>query len=399
VAKRGQGEGSIYKRKTDGRWAASVTLGYVNGKRKRKTFYGESRREVQEQLTAALRARQQGLLIVEDRQTVEQYLTRTWLPTVRQRIRPRAYENYDLNVRRILPYLGKIRLAALKPSAIQQCYTSLLEKGLKGHPLSRRSVEQAHTVLHAALRQALKWDMIMRNPADAVTVPRPMRREMKTLTADQALLLFDTSKGSRFHALWLLFATAALWMGEATALRWADVDLRRGTAVIQRALQHQQGAGLVFVEPKSASSRRTVHLAQVTVAALLEHRTCQVEQRLQLGEAWDDQDLIFPNETGGPIQPGHVRDMFHQALAQAGLPRIRPHDLRHTAATLLFEAGTHPKKVQELLGHSSILLTLGTYSHVLPSMHDEVATHMDELFNQSGAGHGISQSSEREHRS
>jgi len=163
-------------------------------------------------------------------------------------------------------------------------------------------------------------------------------------------------------------------------LKWGDIDLARGRLEVKRALQQQQGKGLVFVEPKSKSSRRAVTLGEVAVSALGKHEQQQRLQREMLGPEWQDSDLVFTTETGRPYSPEAVNWQFTNAFRRAGLPRIRVHDLRHTAASLLLAQGIHPKVVQEMLGHSTITLTLSTYSHVLPSLHRDAAKAMDSLF-------------------
>lgn len=373
ATRRGKGEGSIYRR-ADGRWVGCISLG--NGKR--KYLYGKTRKEVAEKLKGALRDQQQGLLTTGPRRTVAAYLAQ-WLETAKPSVRPRTYESYDLNVRRVLPYLGKLPLASLTPADVQRCYTALLDGGL-----SRRSVEQCHAVLHRALKQALRWGLIPRNVTEAVSVPRPKRKEMQTLTREQVQALFQATAGDRLHALWVLFCTTGLRLGEATGLRWDDVDLATGRLTVTRALQRQKGVGLVFVEPKSARSRRTIHLAPLARQTLQEHRKRQIQERLQAGPLWQDHRLVFCTPTGGPLDPAWVNEALHRALATAGLPRIRVHDLRHTAASLLLAAGTNPKLVQELLGHSTIVLTLDTYSHVTPALHQEVAERMERLLGASG---------------
>jgi integrase len=401
MARRGHNEGSIYRR-TDGYWVGCLQLGYDtgSGKRQRKYFYGATRREVQERLAKALADHRKGLLLPDDRLTLEQYLTTIWLPSVEASLRPRAYEAYELNVRRLVPHLGRVRLAKLTPAAILRCYAELLaEPGMKGRPLSARSVRSAHTVLHNALHHAVKWELIPRNPTDAVSAPRPARREMKTLSAEQARTLFAASSDNQFHALWLLFATTGLRMGEATALRWRDMDLERGAAKIQRALQRHRGVGLVFVEPKTELSRRTVYLPPITVSALAVHQLRQAAERTQAHEhraRWADEDLVFCTTVGTPLDPARVREAFHQALERAGLPDLRPHDLRHTAATLLLELGVNPKIVQDLLGHSTITLTLNTYSHVNPALSASVAARMNELFPSPAVPTGVTVESEPE---
>jgi integrase len=367
MAKRGNGEGSIYRRRSDGRWVGVLI---INGRR--KWHYGNTRQVVQERLATALRNRQQGLVAAGPSQTVAQYLNHWLTETVSSSVRPRTLESYDLNVRRLMPHLGKLRLSALGPAAIQGAYAALLRRGL-----SRRSVEQAHTVLHCALRQALLWGLIGRNPTEAVVVPRGSRREMKTLTDDQVRLLFETTEGSRLHALWVLLATTGLRLGEALGLTWPDVDLYRGSLTVRRALQRlpKRLGGVVLVEPKTERSRRTVYLAPGTVAALAEHRHRQHDEPLTPSERF-----VFTGITGRPLDASSASDHFHRALRQAGLPNVRLHDLRHTAATHLLTRGVHPKVVQDLLGHSTISLTLDTYSHVSPALHTQVPDHMQVLF-------------------
>jgi integrase len=265
MSKRGHGEGTITLRK-DGRWEARLSLD--GGKR--RTFYGKSRREVQQKLNKSRRDLQDGLPIVPERQTVSAYLS-PWLEAARPTVRAKTYETYDLNVRRVLPYLGHKKLATLTAADVQACYAALLERGRtrqvksdqapKG--LSRRSVRQIHEMLHRALKQAAEWGMIARNPADTAKPPRPGREEMKTLSQTQVQQLFTMTAQDRLHALWVLLIT--------TGLRWQDVDLRAGTLTVQRALQRRRNGGLVFVEPKSAHSRRTVHLADETLAELQAH--------------------------------------------------------------------------------------------------------------------------------
>lgn len=370
MSRRGHGEGSIYKR-PDGRWTAQLSL---PGSR-RKYIYGKTRREVQEKLTVALRAQQEGLLVTGPAQTVGQYLKRWLEDTVRHSVRPRTYQAYDLNVRRVLPHLGHVRLTALTPALVQACYGALLERGL-----SRRSVEQAHTVLHGALRQAVQWGLAGRNPTEAVAVPRPGQREMRTLSAEEVRRLFVASANDRLHALWVLLATTGLRLGEATGLRWEDIDFASSRLFVRRAMQRQPGVGMAIVEPKTERSRRTVHLPVGGVTALKEHRRRQVSERLAAGSLWRDQGLVFCNVAGGPLDPSRVNKAFLKTLQRAGLPSIRVNDLRHTAATLLLSQGVHPKVVQELLGHSTIALTLDTYSHVVPALHAEAASKMDGLF-------------------
>jgi integrase len=372
MRRRGNGEGTLYRR-SDGRWGATVTLD--DGRR--KTFYGRNRREVQERLKDLARQREQGLLVASADQLTGDFLARWLEDTVRNSVRPKTYDSYELNVRRLQPLIGSVRLGSLSPAHVQSAYGALLRRGL-----SARSVHHAHAVLHKALKQAVLWNMIPRNATDAASRPRPVATEMKTLNEDEVRRLFEATADDRMHALWVVLVTTGLRLGEALGLRWDDLDSQSGRLAVRRALQRQRGNGLVFVEPKTGKSRRTVYLAAGTVRVLSDHRQRQREERLLNGPAWQESTLVFCTGIGRPLEGGQVSWRFHKALGAAGLPRIRVHDLRHTAATLLLTRGVHPKVVQEMLGHSTIALTLDTYSHVAPALHREVATQMEHLFQQ-----------------
>jgi integrase len=230
-----------------------------------------------------------------------------------------------------------------------------------------------------ALNQAVVLRLLQRNPAKDLAAPRVARREMRTLSRDEVRRLLSSSAGSRWHALWAILVTTGLRLGEATALRWSDLDLSKGTATIQRSVQRQKGVGMVFVEPKTQGSRRTVQLPPGAVATLKEHRPLVLQERLAAGAFWNDLDLVFPSLLGGPIDPARVNESLHTALHKANLPRLRVHDLRHTAATLLLEEGAHPKVVQDLLGHSTIAMTLDLYSHVTPRLQQQAVSKMQGL--------------------
>jgi integrase len=375
MRRRGNGEGTLYRR-SDGRWGVTVTL--EDGGR--KTFYGRNRREVQDRLKELERQREQGLLIASADQLTGDFLSRWLEDSVRNSVRPKTFDSYELNVRRLQPLIGSVRLGGLSPAHVQSAYGALLRRGL-----SARSVHHAHAVLHKALKQAVLWNMIPRNPTDAASRPRPVETEMKTLTEEEVRCLFEKSADDDFHGLWVLLATTGVRLGEALGLRWEDIDLTGSRITIRRALQRQRGNGLVFVEPKTARSRRTIHLAEGAVSAIARHKRLQAKWRLHAGPSWQENGLVFATQIGRPLDGGQVNHRFHHALAVAGLRDIRVHDLRHTSATLLLTRGVHPKVVQEMLGHSTITLTLDTYSHVAPAMHAQAAGEMDRLFGERGA--------------
>jgi integrase len=368
--KRANGEGSISQH-PDGRWWARVTL--PNGKR--KAFYGKSRKEVQQKLTAALSDQQKGLPIVGERQTVAEYLA-WWLETSkRPRLRPRTWERYVTLVRlHVVPHVGGVALGRLTPQQLADMYRKLLAAGL-----SKRTVQFVHAVLHGALKQAVRLELVARNPADAVDAPRPERREMHALTAEQARMLLDAVRGDRLEAFYVLAVSTGMRLGELLGLRWRDLDLDAGRLHVRSTLQRVNSQWL-FAEPKTQQSRRSISLSAVAVAALRAHRARQLETVRELGPAWISYDLVFCGPTGEPLHATNFgKQYFHSLLKRAGLPRIRPHDLRHTTASILLAGNVHPKYVQDLLGHSQISMTLDTYSHITQNMQEQVAAHMDAV--------------------
>ena len=368
VKRRGYGEGSIYPRK-DGRWVSYLRL--PDGGKK---FFTGTREVVQERLREAQRQAHAGQLVLGRDQSVALYLERWLTDAVRHSVRPKTYEDYDLCVRRLLPYIGRGRIRALTPEQIQHGLGALLERGL-----APRTVRQVHMVLRRALKQAVLWRLLASNPSDAVKPPRADRKELRILNEEEIRRLIAVTKGTRQHTLWVLLATTGCRLGEGLGLRWSDIDFQNSTASIRRSLQRQRGVGLTFVEPKSARSRRTVPLPKETLAVLAEHRRDRDRDRIEAGDLWQETGLVFTTPTGGPRNPRNLTGPFHVALKRANLPRVRIHDLRHSAATHLLTKGVHPKVVQDLLGHSTIAITLDTYSHVMPALAKEASSHLSSL--------------------
>ncbi len=366
--RRGHGEGTI-KQRSDGRWEGQVSL--PDGRR--KSVYGKTRREAQDKLRAALRDLDAGLDLSAGRQTFDHFLHQWLSASVRPAVATKTYEGYESIVRvRIVPRLGRTPLRKLTPLDLQALYASLQDAGL-----SNRSILHTHRVLHRAFAQAVRWGLLVRNPCDGATPPRPKRAEMRVLSQEQVTVLLDTTRDQPAYALYVAAVTTGMRQGELLGLRWDDVDLDAAKVTVRRALQRQRGNGLVFVEPKTGRSRRTVMLSQRAVTALKQHRVRQLEERLQAGPEWRDRDLVFANPFGGPLDPSWQTAVFKEALHGAGLPPVRFHDLRHTAATLLLRQGVHPKVVSEMLGHATITITLDTYSHLVPVLHAQAAAAMD----------------------
>jgi integrase len=264
--KRGQNEGSITEL-ADGRWQARLNLGYVNGKRARKAFYGKTKGEALAKLRAAQADVQRGLPLANEQLTVAAHLEDWLATTVKPNRRAKTYRSYEQNVRLyLIPALGRHKLAKLEPRQVQAFLTAQRAEGL-----SANSVQRMRDVLRNALNQALEWGLVSRNVAKLVKVPRGEARETRVLTAAQARQFLEASKGDRLESLYRVAVALGMRQGEILGLRWSDVDLAGRTLTVRKAMQRSDG-GLSLVEPKSAQSRRVVDLPLSLVRALREHR-------------------------------------------------------------------------------------------------------------------------------
>ncbi len=373
MSKRPNGQGSIgTKQRTDGRWQGSFTL--PNGKR--KFVYAKTRVEVGQKITKLLKDSDKGKVIADERITLEKY-TQGWLEIARGRLKPSTWHRYELDIRRrILPALGKKRLAHLEQEDVKKLYSQCTLSGL-----SAGSVINMHRVLSAILNEAVTDEKISRNVASLAvkSLPRRVKKEMQVLSKEQAGRLLTTARGTRFEALYELALSTGMRQGECLGTKWQDIDWDAGTIQVRRTLSNTKD-GLKLVDTKTVRSRRMIKLTATTLESLRRHKISQNEERLSLGAAWQDNDLIFCTEVGTFIHRGNLeRRSFKPLLAKAGLPNIRFHDLRHTTATLMLAAGLHPKVVADTLGHSSIAITLDLYSHVTPSLQAQAAEVMDAI--------------------
>ncbi len=375
-SRRGHGEGTIYRRESDGKWCTAVDLGWVNGKRKRKVIYGKTRKEVAEKLKVALRDQQQGLPVAVERQTVGTFLARWLADVAKPSVRPKTYASYADTVRlHLIPTLGRIELSKLQPQDVTALLTAKLRAGL-----SPRSVRYIRAILGLALGQALRWGLVARNVVALTDPPKAERHEITPFAPGEARRFLAVTRGERLHALYAVALALGIRQGEALGLRWRDVDLDGGAIRISKQLQRVDGKQ-TLVEPKTAKSRRTISLPDEIVAVLKAHRVRQLEERLQAGDRWQGEDwgLVFASPIGTPLEPSNILKQYKALLAKAGLPPARFHDLRHSCASLLLAQGVHPKVVQEILGHSQISMTLDIYSHLMPNAQRDAAALMNRL--------------------
>jgi integrase len=371
--RRDYGSGSL-RELPDGRWQGRVDLGRdAGGRRLRPTFTG-TKREVQSAIARAIRDREAGVAGASGRLTVRDYLARWMADSAAQRVRPRTLDGYRTVVEvHLVRGLGDVRLAKLTAPQVQAFVNA------KAATLSPGTVRNIHAVLRRALNQAVRWGLIARNVATLVDLPPARHHAVQALTDARARAILEAVRGDRIEPLVTVTLATGLRQGEALGLRWTDVDLEAGTATIRHSLL-RRGRVVELVEPKTARSRRTVVLPGFAVAALRRQRDWfQAQQRLLAGEDWREGEFVFTSSVGTPLDGTNVTHRLQQLLAAAGLPRMRFHDLRHGAATLLLAAGVHPRVVMETLGHSQISLTMNTYSHVVPALQRDAADRLEAM--------------------
>lgn len=376
--------GSVRKRSEDS-WTVVVDVGRdpVTGRRRQiKRAVKGPKRNAETLLVELLHQRDLGIDQPPGKLTVAEYLEQ-WLKDYAQTNTPPAtFAMYRTMVHaHIIPALGSLPLAKLRPQAIQHLYNALLEHGRtdgKGG-LSPKSVLHVHRILREALQQAVEWQLLTANPANATRPPRPTQTEIPMLSPEVLQGLLEAAGKTRLYALIYLAMMTGLRRGELLGLRWEDVDIERRTLAVRQALQRLTGQGITFRVPKTRSSQRSVALSPETVRTLRAHRQHQLEERLLLGPGYQDHGLVFTTPLGIPLDPANLRRAWEGIVKTAGTIDVRFHDLRHAHATLLLLQGTHPKVVSERLGHSSVRITLDTYSHVLPGLQAEAAANLDHV--------------------
>ena len=357
----------------DRRWLIRVYLGRDHDTNKRnyhnRTIHG-SMREAQSYLTRKLRERDLGRDLQGAEITLNEYLDR-WLETaVRPRVRPKTFQDYQGMLHRyVRPILGERVLAGLRPLDLQTMYHQMTERGL-----SARTVRYAHVVVKSAMQQAVRWRLLLENPADGLKVPQQQRIEMRSLAVDQARMLLKAVEGTRYGPVLAVALTTGMRPSEYLGLKWQDIDWARQTISVVRSIQRLNGRWC-FSDTKRSRSRRPIKLQSWIVALLRDLQTKAGAQDLYP----EAHELVFTTPSGQPINADSLAKQFRSILDLAGVPRMRLYDLRHSAATIALAAGVSPKVVSEQLGHASTAFTLDTYAHVLPHMQDEAAARVEAM--------------------
>ncbi len=374
----------MIRRRGRSSWEIRVDAGRdpLTGKRRLryKTVRG-GKRDAQKELTRLLHELDDGVDIEPNRMTVAEYLEHWLDAAAKPAVSRKTFERYAEIVRtQLIPALGHIKLAKLKPLHIQEAHSRALENGRRDGRggLSAQTVKHHHRILSQALRQAVRWQLLARNPAEAVDPPSPARREMLVLDEAELAKLLRAAEGTRLYVPILVAATTGLRRGELLALHWRDVDLDRGTLAVTQSLE-QTRDGLRFKGPKTARGRRTVTLPGITVDALRAHKVRQLEERLMMGAGYCDRGLVFARHDGNPLSPRAFSKEFSRLVESVDdIPRVTLHGLRHTHITHLLRANINPKVAAERAGHASVAITLDIYSHAVPGLQEDAAARVDE---------------------
>ena len=364
-----------------GNWYAVLDIrDSLTGKRKRKWHSlpeCKGKREAQDACARIITEMNSGLYIEPDKTTIAEFLTR-WLEHIKSQVSPRSHERYaEIANKNIAPLLGGVILSKLKPMQISEAYTKALASGRRDGTggLAPRTVHHMHRILKQALGQAVKWQLLPRNPADACDPPKVERATMNTYDMSQTVDILEALRGTRMFVPTILAVLCGLRRGEVCALRWRSVDLAKGQlAVVESA--EQTKAGIRYKEPKSGKAR-TVAMSATVVEELRLHRIAQAQELLRLGVRLSDHTLLVAQPDGTPLQPNSLTHEWVRLSGKTTLPRARFHDLRHAHATHLLSSGVHPKVASERLGHSKVGITLDLYSHVLPGMQADAAALVD----------------------
>jgi integrase len=375
AGKRMNGEGGLYKR-SDGRWFGAVVTGYDStGRPRRKTVSARTKADALRKLSDLQRQIDVGYVPPARQETVAKLLRRWDTDVLSTQVMPLARENYrSIAERHIIPTLGRKQVRNLTVADVQHLLATKL-KGVPGksRPLSVSTVRRIRSVLAQALDECVVEGSLTRNVAALTKPPKAQRAEGRTLTPEQARALLAAMDGNRLGALFTVMLSTGLRRGEALALKWSDVDLDKKVIVVRRQLQRVDGK-LVRNDVKTTKSRRAVNIAPPVVKVLKAHKADQAKERLASGDLWHESGLIFTTRIGTPLDPRNIHRDFQKICMKAGIGKWHPHELRHSAASLMLAAGVPLQVVSDVLGHSSIRMTADVYGHILQPQREDAAS-------------------------
>jgi len=372
-------KGTLTKRSKDS-WTIRVDLGRkANGKRNQisKSIKG-TKKDAEAALNEMLHSYNKGTYIEPSKETVSQYLD-SWLEIISHSVRGTTLERYkSICEFYIKPLIGGVIISKLRPRQLTDMYNTLLTEGRPdGGKLSGRTVLHAHRVLHTAFTNAVKEGTLAINPCDGATAPSVEKTERLTFTAEETLEVLDKASGTRLHLPILIAVTMGLRRGEFLGLRWTDIDFNKKELTVSRSASFVENK-VVYGEPKTKKSKRKLAIPSIAINALKAYRAEQAKLYLQLGRSLDNDQPIMSG-LGGYNKPNQLTVSYAAFIRLNKFKHVTYHDLRHTYATLLLEQNIHPKVMSDLLGHSTIALTMDTYSHVMPAMQQEAANKVDDI--------------------
>lgn len=379
-----------YTAKKGNRYYAVIYEGIdpATGKERRRWHAAGTRKADADKLvTELVKRRHDGEYRPPEKTTLAAYLTERWLPAQRSQLKHSTYDSYRRTIElHVLPTLGQVPLSRLQPEDLETLYARLLDSGRRngaGGGLSPASVRYVHRILRKALNDALRKGTIARNPAATADPPRraagePSGEDMQVWTSTQLQSFLSSIRPHRLAPAYVLAAHTGMRRGEVLGLRWRDVDVSNGRISVRQSLI-AVAYEMRISDVKTGTARRTVDIDAPVIGQLQAWRKRQAEERLLVGPAYEDQGLVFARPDGRPIHPESFSRTFDRVLARSDLPVIRLHDLRHTHASLLLQAGVPVKVVSERLGHASPGFTLNVYQHVVPGMQAEAAATFSRL--------------------
>jgi integrase len=372
VGRRGNHEGSVYQRASDQRWMGVALLGYdQRGKPIRKSVTAKTRPEVLQKLKQLRRQIDEGLPASDTNVKVLELFDRWFDDVLRHQVQPNTVNNYrTIYQMHILPTLGNRKLADLKVADVDR----LLSKKTDDE-LSSSTVRRIRAVLSQCLDQGIRWELVTSNVAALSRTPKSTRSEGRSLSLEEARHFLESLKGHRNEALYALMLSTGLRRGEALGLMWKDMDRDAGVLRVRRQLK-REGGTLVTADTKTARSRRAINLPEPMLRTLLIHEEHQQEEKRSLGRAWTSSGFIFTTTVGTPIDPRNLYREFQGICRSAGLGDWHPHELRHSAASLMLAQGVKIQVVSQVLGHASIRMTADVYGHILDPDRAEAADVM-----------------------
>jgi integrase len=367
--------GGIYRRGST--WTAFWRTDSTAGRKQHTKGGFRTKKEAQQFLNETMAAIQGGVFSQPTRVTFGEFLTARWLPARQMGLRPSTFSSYRAAINlHVIPALGHVHIQQLSPDRLDQFYAGLVAKGL-----SAKTVRNIHVLIHRALRDAVRKNLVPRNAAEAADPPKLNRanhEEMRTWTPEQLRVFFDGIAEHRLAAAYVLAATTGMRRGEVLGVRWRDVDFKARRLHVQQTVLSVEYK-LVLGRPKTRRGERKIALDAETIRVLTSHCAAQRREKELFGAGYNDHGLVFAREDGSPVHPDYFSQTFDRAVKRLQLPRIRLHDLRHTHATLGLAAGIHVKVISDRLGHATTSFTQDVYMHAIPAVEEDAADQIADL--------------------